>query len=172
MVRDLPKLHQMILQLNRCKFEGQLLSVDPGHTSGINILSHTKEMTRLEFAAQLPTWPLESGVDKFTEVLAAFPAVTACVYESYHIYDWKLEQHSFAEVPTIQIIGCLKTLLIQHKIPYGYQSAQIGKGFCTDRKLEVWDLWLPGLVHARDSLRHGCHYLLFGGRDLDSRMGN
>lgn len=83
------------------------------------------------------------------------------VYEAYHVYKWKLEEHTFSRVPTIQIIGCLRTHCILRDIPNDEQTAQIGKGFATDAKLKLWDLYLPGLVHARDAIRHGAHWLLF-----------
>lgn len=171
-MRDLPELHKLIKQLNKCKFTGYLLAVDPGHTTGVSVFYHDDEKTQLVYADQPKTWPFESAPAEFTRILDAYPNIGFCVYEAYNIYDWKLEQHSFSEVPTIQVIGCLKTLLCQRKIPFAWHSAQIGKGFCSDRKLEVWNLWLPALVHARDSIRHGCHYLLFGGRDVNSRSGN
>lgn len=161
--RELPELHKLIKQVNKSTFEGRLLAVDPGETTGVSIFQHDQNRTSLLYAAQIDSWPLQKGVPNLDQLFNWFPKHIVC--EAYHVYSWKLEQHKFSEVPTIQIIGCLKTLAIQHYTPVSFQTAQVGKGFSTDRKLEVWDLYLQGLIHARDSIRHGCHYLLFNERD-------
>ena len=158
---DLFKLHSLIDKIGRCTFTGRLVCVDPGETTGVSVFEHTKSSTSLVYADQLKTWPIEFGVAAFANVLSQY-APNFLVYESYHIYDWKLQQHSFADVPTLQLIGALRTLCIQRNVPYDSQSAQIGKGFATDDKLKTWGLHIPGQVHSRDSIRHGCQYLLFG----------
>jgi hypothetical protein len=84
------------------------------------------------------------------------------VYEAYHIYRWRLEEHSFSKVPTIQIIGALRCIAIQHGIPQVEQTAQTGKAFWTDDKLKAFGVFEKGQKHARDSLRHALQYLTFG----------
>lgn len=41
------------------------------------------------------------------------------------------------------------------------QMAVTAKNFCTDDKLKQWGFWQAGQKHARDSIRHGCYFLLF-----------
>jgi hypothetical protein len=82
--------------------------------------------------------------------------------ESYQVYDWKKDEHSFSQVPTLQVIGCIKTICKILHIPYYSQTAQVAKHFCTDEKLEQWGMWKRGERHARDAIRHGCYWLLFG----------
>lgn len=155
----LPDLHKFILQVNKHDFRGTVLALDPGETMGCAIFHRTAEETRFR-AGQIKMWPLEE-ITNFTNLLNLCNP-DHIVFESYHIYGWKSDEHRFSEVGTIQIIGAIKTLAILRGIPYSSQTAQIGKGFCTDDKLEKWGLWLEGLKHARDAARHGVHFLIFG----------
>ena len=157
---DLHKLHALIQQVGRCSFSGRLWCVDPGETTGTAIFEHSKDQTTLINAQQVKTWPIEDAVSSLTQQLRDYTP-NLVVFESYHIYDWKLAQHSFADVPTLQIIGVMKTLCIQRNVPFVAQSAQTGKGFVTDDRLKLWSLHIPGQVHSRDAVRHGCQYLIF-----------
>jgi len=56
----------------------------------------------------------------------------------------------------------IKTLCLQQDIKWHTQNAQTGKGFCTDDKLRQWGLYIPGIRHAMDAVRHGAHFLIFG----------
>jgi hypothetical protein len=156
-----PKLHELITRLNKHDFRGRIAIFDPGETTGFACFQRTAEVTVLLGCQQIPTWPIESGYLELQKVLDEYRP-SRVLYEAYHVYKWRLEEHTFSEVPTIQIIGALKLLLLQRGIPYSNQTAQVGKGFCTDDKLKYWDLYMPGKVHARDAIRHGCHFLLFG----------
>lgn len=161
---DLQKFHQFTTTIRRAKkadFYGSVLALDPGETTGYAILNRTPEMTSLASAGQIKTWPMPHCV---TDIGRLFEETKPnfLVYESYHIYSWKTQQHTHSEVATIQVIGSIQTLAILQGLPYATQSAQIGKEFCTDSKLEGWNLWLPGLRHARDAIRHACYFLLFG----------
>lgn len=174
-ILELPALHDLICRVNRAQgvppFQGTLLALDPGETTGASVFEHSGSGssggTRLIHAAQLNTWPLENCVDQLTNIIREH-SPRFLVFESYHIYSWRLDEHKFNEVPTIQIIGSLKTLAIQRSIPYHAQTAQVGKGFVSDEKLKRWNLWDAGSTHARDSMRHGCHYLLFGNKKPNS----
>jgi hypothetical protein len=157
-----PELHDLINKLGRHNFLGRLAIYDPGETTGFAVYERTPNTTKLLTYEQLATWPIETGYKELQRSLGWLP--TRVVYEAYHVYKWRLEEHTFSEIPTIQIIGSLKTLLLQTGVPYSNQTAQIGKGFCTDDKLKKWNLYMPGKVHARDAIRHGAHFLLFGQR--------
>jgi hypothetical protein len=142
-------------------FTGRLLALDPGETTGWSLW----ENNGLVDCGQKKTWPLTHAIDSFQELLTLHP--TIIVFESYQVYEHKLEEHTWSRVPTIQVIGCLKTLVLLHgrvfgQIPYTTQTAQVAKGFCTDDKLKQWGFWQQGMRHARDSIRHGAYYLLFG----------
>jgi hypothetical protein len=160
----LNKFHELATTIRRAQksdFQGRVLAFDPGETTGWAVFNRTPDTTELIDAGQATTWPLRVGVENFITLFQQFRP-TIIVYESYHIYSWKANQHKNSEVATIQVVGCLQTLAIQRILPYTAQTAQVGKAFCNDQKLKDWGLWVPGLKHARDACRHACYYILFG----------
>lgn len=142
-------------------FRGTIAAFDPGETTGSSIWQVDDNGPQLKHAKQLPTWPIEDAVHQFLQSLQLFKP-TIAVFESYRVYNWKTDQHANSEVPTVQIIGSLKTCCILEGIPYTTQSAQIAKQFVTDDKLSEWGFWLKGEKHSRDSMRHAIYYILFG----------
>jgi len=162
----LTKLQTLIAQVGKHRFDGRLLAVDPGETTGITVLDqrHPDNPTFVLAAqAQLKTWPFEDAVHNFHDLFTIFKP-TFMVFEAYHVYKWRLQEHTFSQVPTIQIIGALKTWAVHFGVPYIEQTAQTGKAFFTDSKLKMLDMFIAGQPHARDSLRHAATYLTFGGR--------
>ncbi len=139
-----------------------LACFDPGEITGYALFESGIDYARLLKWDQLKSWPLEQSVENFPKSLLIEPAVTQCIFESYQMYSWKEKEHHFSDIPTVQIIGCLKTLCIQNLIPYKTQTAQVAKQFVTDAKLEAWGFWKPGMRHSRDAIRHGCYHLIFG----------
>lgn len=144
-------------------FDGILLALDPGETTGIACFAtnHSEGSTALVHASQIKTWPLEAGVENLWDLLNTLKP-DSVVFESYQVYEWKSKDHVWSQIPTVQVIGMIKTLCIQKGIPYYQQTAQVAKGFCTDDKLTQWGFWQTGLRHARDAIRHACYFLLFG----------
>lgn len=155
------QLHRLTGQLKKNNFRGKLLVFDPGETTGWAFFECSDIAIILVDAGQITTWPLDKGVEEVTRLVSTY-CPDFLVYESYHVYDWKLDQHSFQEVPTIQVIGMIKTICIQSRIRYHTQNAQTGKGFCKDEKLKQWGIYIPNLRHAMDAVRHGAHFILFG----------
>jgi hypothetical protein len=143
-------------------FEGRLLTLDPGQTTGWTVWDCIPGNDDVRVAhGQLDSWPMEVGVVGFAELLRVYKP-TLAVYESYHIYDWKLESHSFSDVPTLRIIGGIETQLLQLGIPYTHQSAQVAKTFVDDERLKKFGYWEKGLKHSRDAHRHAIYFLCFG----------
>lgn len=140
---------------------GVLLALDPGETTGVACFSADEKEAVLVHANQIKTWPLEAGVENMTKLINEMRP-KYLVFESYQVYEWKATDHTWSQVPTLQVIGMIKTLCIQMDIPYFTQTAQVAKGFCTDKKLEEWGYWQTGMRHARDAIRHACYFLLFG----------
>lgn len=156
--------NQLRIAVNKQKsfqFNGILLALDPGETTGVACFTTDPSAAVLSSALQVKTWPLEVGVESITRLLKELQPTTV-VFESYQVYEWKSKDHVWSQVPTVQVIGMIKTLCIQQNIPYYTQTAQVAKAFCDDKKLEQWGYWLQGLRHARDAIRHGCYFLLFG----------
>jgi hypothetical protein len=159
-------LFQFIEKINKAKgitpFIGRLLALDPGETTGWAILQ-TQGVVKSFDCGQEKTWP-EAEAVKALSYLIPYYLPTILVYESYHIYDWKSDDHKWSSVHTVQVIGAIWTLCELHNIPYHTQTAQNAKGFWDDAKLKSFPkLYRPGLKHGRDAMRHGLHYLCFGG---------
>lgn len=141
----------------------RLLCLDPGETTGWSVFQDGK----LVDAGQAKTF--ENG---WWEIHNLFK--TACptmvIYENYRVYDHKLQRHANSEVYTLRLIGVIEYLCeIVFRIPYYNQMAHQAKGFVTDDKLKQWGMYMIGLKHARDSIRHGAYFLLFD-KNLDVRQ--
>lgn len=141
-------------------FRGDILALDPGHTTGYSIWSASNEGVCIEASGQIKTWHDEDLVSHTLKPL--IHSVAVIVMESYQVYDWKKDEHSWSQIPTVQVIGCIKTICQIQGKPYYSQTAQVAKQFVTDEKLEKWGFWKKGERHARDSMRHGIYWLLFG----------
>ena len=152
---DLVRAHHE--QAGESPFEGTLLCFDPGHTTGFAIFRDLELIT----CGQLDTDDLEKATHKFMDITRKYKP-DMIVYESYRVYKWRAKHHAGSEVLTAQIIGSIQTVCHLKNIEYTTQPAHIGKAFCTDAKLKKWGYWQSGMRHARDAIRHGCYYLLFG----------
>ncbi len=168
----LDAVHKAKPRLNG-RFRGRLLSLDPGETTGWSVWDSYDSGAHYELFAsgQLETWNKSAQISTSPCIL---PAITnfaimidrfkpdEVVLESYRVYEWKSESHSWSDVPTLRIIGVMESELHRRQLPYYFQTAQMAKNFCTDERLVEWGLWKKGERHARDSMRHGLYFLLFG----------
>lgn len=159
------KFSQFCQAANKAKkvtpFTGTLLALDPGETTGWCVFdSEDGKHFHLVAQGQEKTWEMDYAVSGLTGLIKQFKP-DHIVHELYAIYEWKSSDHSWSQVPTLRIIGCLETLCIQQNIPYSAQTAQIAKNFCTDDKLRMWNYYIKGARHARDAIRHGTYYLMF-----------
>lgn len=146
------------------RWMGTLLSLDPGHTTGYAVWLCEQEDVKLLESGQLCTWDkADLKMEEFVKLIQTVN-IRHAVFETYQIYEWKNADHSWSQVPTIQIIGATKILCQQNNISYSSQTAQVAKQFCTDQKLESWGFYQRGLRHARDAIRHGAYYILFGNK--------
>lgn len=142
------------------RWQGTLLSLDPGHTTGYAVWKSNLDHVDLIEAGQIKTWEEDLNYNLYQDLITKHKPQHA-VFESYQVYEWKSQDHSWSQVPTIQVIGAIKVINMQHGITYSSQTAQVAKQFCTDERLTDWGYYKPGLKHARDAIRHGCYYLLF-----------
>lgn len=160
----LGRFRELCAKLNKHRFQGVLLAVDPGETTGLSVINTTPQMSEWGLIqGQIPSWPLEAFVAGVTPWFDTYKP-TFLVHEAYHVYAWRLKEHSFSRVPTIQIIGALLCIAIQRGVPYIEQTAQVGKGFWTDEQLKRFGAFYTGQQHARDSLRHALQYIAFGAK--------
>lgn len=149
------------------RFVGRLLALDPGETTGWSIWesSASGDSYALVQSGQIETWnkpthSIKPCVSIFPQLLLQ-ARVDYVIMESYRVYEWKSDSHSWSDVPTLRIIGSMETRLIDHDIPYSMQTAQLAKNFITDDKLKEWGYWKRGERHARDSMRHALFFLTF-----------
>lgn len=140
-----------------------ILALDPGETTGWAVFTVVNGNVQLDAAGQISTWPMENAVTNFNYLYDTF-IIDHTVHELYAVYEWKAQDHSWSQVPTLRVIGCLETICILKDQVYSSQTAQIAKNFCTDEKLKGWGLWIPGQRHARDAIRHACYWLAFNGQ--------
>lgn len=96
---------------------------------------------------------------------------TTIVVEAYRIYSWKADTHSWSDLFTPRLIGAIELKCIQNKIPMYTEMAQGAKNFCTNKKLKSWGYYKKGARHARDAIRHGCYWLVFGKKEKDITRG-
>lgn len=146
--KDLPELTESFITL----------CFDPGHTTGWAVFMGLK----LHKWGEINT---NSIVDATLEVELLMSEYNpyVIVIEDYRVYKWRAKHHAGSDMLTTRVIGCIETLAImchiQHIIK---QPAHVAKGFCSDQKLKSWNFYHKGEKHARDAIRHGCFYLLFG----------
>lgn len=135
-----------------------VLCFDPGHTTG---WAHFYDYDLVE-SGQIDTTSIEAAVETAGELYdSIWPSVV--VMEDYRVYKWRAQHHIGSEMLTTRVIGCLETLAVQHFIDTIIkQPANVAKGFCTDSKLKQWGFYKEGERHARDAIRHGAYYILFG----------
>jgi hypothetical protein len=143
-------------------YAGRLITFDPGQTTGYSVWDNA-ELTE---CGQLATFPVKDCVqllNSFIEnrqVCGSYHSGIGIyvVIEEYRVYQHKTEQHAQQDMHTSRLIGCLETLLVLRGIRYEMVGAGLAKTFCTDEKLEAWNLWQRGQKHARDALRHAVYF--------------
>jgi len=154
-------LQDLIKHENAEPFEGTLLALDPGETTGWAIyLDH-----KLFRSGQIKTKTVETGVSELLELLRCYKP-DFLVYEHYRVYQHKAKDHAHSDLHTSQFIGAIKTICLLRDIPYHTQMASQAKGFCTDEKLKFWGLYKKGEKHARDAIRHGAYFLVFNWKKI------
>lgn len=136
----------------------RLICLDPGKTTGWCLFENGK----LTLTGQIPDCFDDKNIDT-TELFKLFDALNPdfILYEDYKVYGHKLERHTFNPVFTLRLIGAIESYAQIKGLPTHKQMAVTAKNFCTDDKLKQWGFWQQGARHARDSIRHGCYFLLF-----------
>lgn len=138
--------------------EKSILSFDPGHTTG---WAHFFDF-ELMATGQADTTDIDNTYRNVNKLFHQFkPHIV--VIEDYRVYKWRAKHHVGSEMMTTRVIGALELLAIQNSVPLIVkQPAHVAKGFCKDKKLREWGFYDVNGRHARDAVRHGCYYILFG----------
>lgn len=66
------------------------------------------------------------------------------------------------ELISCELIGVIELYIQQYKSGYVKQTAAKGKGYFTDKILKRDGLYVPGIPHGMDALRHLLHWYMFG----------
>lgn len=66
-----------------------------------------------------------------------------------------------------EYIGLVKLWRELEGTPVVFQTASLGKTFCTDDKIKALNLWTPGHKHAMDAMRHLLTYMVQRERRYD-----
>ncbi len=146
---------------NRTPFMGRLLALDPGETTGWAWF----DKGTLERAGQLTCVGSKGFLEVANNLCTFNPSIVIC--EDYRVYSHKSEQHIGSTLYTPRLIGAVEFICADAAVPKPVylQMAGTAKGFCSDAKLKEWGFWSRGERHARDAIRHGCYWLLFGKED-------
>lgn len=139
-----------------------MLCIDPGNETGLALFVDGE----LVDTWQCATAPNEEINWANLESIFERAQPTHVVCEDYRVYQHKLDQHTFSRVTTVRLIGVVDYLCWQDEIGLSYQMAMQAKGFCTDKKLQMWGLWQKGMRHSRDAIRHGVYFLLFNKEEV------
>jgi len=133
-----------------------LLAIDPGETTGYSIFKDGELFRHGVIPWRIPVY----GYNYLLDIMVANqPEVVVC--EDYRLYANRINAQLGSQIPTIKIIGAIEMLCGTNKIPLFKMMASQAKGFATDDKLKEWGYYKKVNRHSRDSIRVGCHWLLF-----------
>lgn len=135
----------------------KIVALDPGETTGACSFVGMQMVHREQLQTSL--LPLAAVILR-KYIMMMDPVLV--VAEDYRVYKWKTESHAWAELHTPKLIGCLQLICHDLKLPLVLQSAQVGKGFCTDERLKEWGFYQAANRHSNDAVRHACQWLMFG----------
>jgi len=142
----------------------RLLAIDPGETTGIALFLNIQPVNQFELKPRQVSGviePVASLADQIASTLNRYREIDVIILEDYRVYKWRAKQHTWSDLHTPRLIGAIEYIASKEKIPIIKQPAHVAKQFCTDDKLKHWGMYISGLKHARDAVRHGCYYLLF-----------
>lgn len=144
------------------KPEVDIYALDPGETTGRCIFDTVAGVMQLD---HLETKQVVQGYEAIRNDILLRPKLPQVIIcEDYKIYSWKADDHKWGSLHTPQLIGAIKVLCHQFRIPLVFQMAVQAKGFVTDEIMEKWGVYVPGMKHARDAQRHALYYKLLGSK--------
>lgn len=160
-----PELSKRLAEQKGVPLNGDpFLAYDPGQTTGWAYFDRGE----LIDCGQLDTNELGRSLTALQHHFAQYEH-TRIVIEDYRVYKWKTEDHAWSSLYTTQLIGMVETLCLMENTDLIKQPAFVAKSFATDPLLKEWGYWMKGQRHARDAVRHGCYYIVFGGATCQER---
>src|SRR5215472_1784614 len=130
------------------------ISLDPGGTTGIALVE--QEEHPWEVAVK------QLGPDEHHDNLLDFLRV----WRPRYIVCESFQNRSFEAAKLIapEYIGVVKLYTqdsTNRPVDIVWQSAALGKGFWDNNKLRAYNLYIPGMRHARDAIRHYAYWRTF-----------
>lgn len=133
-----------------------LIALDPGITTGYAVFIGG----RIHLTGTMDWEDPKRGVNQLYYLFERFfPNILVC--EDYRLYASKAKAQIGSQMKTVKIIGAIELICSQQDIKIVKQMAVTGKGFVTDDRLKEWGMYDKVNRHARDAVRHGCHWILF-----------
>lgn len=136
----------------------RVLALDPGGTTG------WATWTDSDTSARTPTWSgghitaaehhLQLGA--LIENQAVQDYTVVC--ESFEFRQGK--QRGNLNLMSKEYIGVTKYICKDRRITFKLQTAGMAKAFITDSKIKAMGLWMPGMTHQMDAMRHLLYYLI------------
>ena len=101
-----------------------------------------------------------------------------CVIESYRLFESKAQSQSWSTLDTPQLIGYMRMVCFDFKIPVVFQDPAQKAGVKDDRLVKLgylekannryYALGIMTNLHQRDAIRHGIYYHRYG----KGKLGN
>lgn len=141
-----------------------LVALDPGQTTGILVVPSEEDpwkMRAMQIGPQGHYRELLSLLDGWRpEVVLA---------ESF-VYTG----NTMRELISCEYIGVIKLFdqMRRGRTTTVWQNSSTGKQFWDNDKLREYNVWLPGMKHARDALRHYLYYRTFTLKDQSLLKGD
>jgi hypothetical protein len=144
-----------------------VVGVDPGGTTGI---AWWVKATDAVDVTQVG--PCKDN-DKLHDVLVVLNQIVAlaeplatpgCVHIMLERFEFRMDERDRTKIDYMpaEVVGAIRSWAHgRTSVKLVLTGASLGKGFWTDDKIKKLALWVPGLRHAMDALRHLLRYRLF-----------
>lgn len=145
----------------------RLLAIDPGETTGYSLWDIPNELYGSPFHpdTDMSKYLVTDGELLFhlgIEGLIQWSDVVA--FEKFLLYGHKAKTQIGSEFITVQIIGIIKYICNMYKKPWHSETAQHVKGYFTDNKLKIANVYTTKSRHSRDSIRHALYHVNFNAK--------
>lgn len=131
-----------------------IVALDPGQTTGVAVIPN--EGLPWNIVAMQLTGAHHSTL---LELLVSHkPSVVIC--ETF-----QNRGQDSAVLASVEYIGVVKLYLQLSKATGVWQSSSTGKQFWDDERLQQYGLYIKGLPHARDAIRHYAYWRAFKEQD-------
>jgi len=132
-----------------------ILALDPGKTTGF---------CRGEWNGDKGILVLSPGEQQFTaETMMGFlhdnwQKNFTLIYEGF---SYRNAARPGLDLTPVELIGVIKLFCQSEKVTHYEQTPAVGKGYWTDEQLKRFQVYVAGLRHGRDAMRHLLHWWQF-----------